>query len=395
MNKKKISIITDTYFPATGGAENAILELAHGISTQYDVTIITSMKNNQISGLLKRTILAPKFETYKDLNNIRVEPLVPGLFARIKLIPLILWHFPLIKRFQAKRLFDFLSLFYSFAMKKRLKNLIKESDLIISYSTSFTPITLAKLNKKLNIPLINAPVIHFGSWGDSPAQIKAYGKSNLLLCPTNHFKSMLGKFYKDNFPCKTAIVPHLIKDKNNIIKKPQLDIEANSFILFVGRREEHKGLNFLISAYKKSYCTIPLVIAGPGESIREEDNIFDLGKVSEQEKEWLLKNCRFLAVPSKDESFGIVYLEAMSHGRPSVALNIPPVNELLAQNETALLSVPGDSATLANNLLRLSEDNNLLYTLSENCRKEFKNNFSYDKILQTYYRVIKQTINGI
>lgn len=395
MHHKRITIITDSYYPATGGMENAILELAGGLSSQYDVQIISSLKDNSISGLFKRTVLLPIFKEYKDPNNILVKPLVPGFLGRLLMLPIILWHLPLLKKFKAKKLFDFLSIFYSLALSGKLRRLLADSDLILSYSTSFTVMPLIKVCKKLGIPLINAPVIHFGKWGDSPAQIKAYGKSDVLLCPTKYFQSIVKRYYKNRSSVKVAVIPHLISKTQNQFKIPEIDLIPNRFILFIGRREEHKGLKMLVSAYKKSYSTIPLVIIGPGEKIQEGDNIIDLGKVPNSEKEWLLRNCRFLAVPSKDESFGIVYLEAMQHSKPSLALNIPPINELLTNNVNAILSVPGDIATLAENIRKISENDDLLLKLSENCKKEFKERFSYDKILQEYFRIIKQAINGL
>lgn len=394
-NKKSIIIVTDTYYPATGGVENAVLELANSIRSEYHVEILNSSKTNQTSGLFKKTVLAPKFKEYTDPNGIKVIPLTPSIGSRILMVPIILWNLPLIKRISPKRFYDCLSIFYSIALKKKLKRILKKSDLVISYSTSFAAIILPKITKKLNIPLINAPVIHFGKWGDSYAQIKSYGQSNLILCPTKHFQSTLDSYYRNGIPCKSIVIPHLIKDKQNKFKIPKTNLEPNNFILFIGRREKHKGLNYLILAYLNSDLKIPLVIAGPGGKTSYTGNIIDLGKVSEPEKEWLLRNCRFLAVPSKDESFGIVFLEAMSHKKPSVALNVAPINEILTHNITALLSEPEDVFTLSRNLQLLSEDIDLLKDLSENCRKEFKERFSNARILIEYFRIIKQVINGL
>lgn len=396
--RKKIIIITDTYYPAIGGAENAILELAKTINSEYSVEIITSHKDNKISGLLKRTIFAKKFNTYKDCNNIIVKPLNTGFIGKLIMLPIVLWYIPLIKRVKAKQLFDFLSIFYSLAMKKNLRNLIRDSDLVISYSISFTAILIPSITIKLGIPLINAPIIHFGKWGDSPRQLKAYKRSNVILCPTNYFKTMLLDLYTDEISCKTIVIPHLISGKNNVFKMPDINLTPNNFILFIGRQEKHKGLPFLISAYKKSYSKLPLVIVGPGEkkeNEENEENIIDIGEVSEPVKEWLLRNCRFIAVPSKDETFGLVYIEAMSHGKPSIALDLKPVNELLSHNKTALLSVSGDSSTLAKNIYKLSEDNDLLEKLSKNCLIEFEARFSQEHITESYFRVIKQAINSI
>lgn len=65
------------------------------------------------------------------------------------------------------------------------------------------------------------------------------------------------------------------------------------------------------------------------------------------------------AMPSFEEPFGLVYLEAMAAGTPVVALRTGGTPEVVVDGVTGLLSEPGDAAALAANLGRLLGDRDL------------------------------------
>jgi glycosyltransferase involved in cell wall biosynthesis len=62
------------------------------------------------------------------------------------------------------------------------------------------------------------------------------------------------------------------------------------------------------------------------------------------------------AMPSYEEPFGMVFLEAMALERPVVALDNGGTPEVVVHGETGLLSPPGDDQQFAEHLLRLIED---------------------------------------
>lgn len=62
------------------------------------------------------------------------------------------------------------------------------------------------------------------------------------------------------------------------------------------------------------------------------------------------------AMPSFEEPFGLVFLEAMAMQRPVVALNNGGTPEVVEHGRTGLLSDPGDIEGLANNILELLLD---------------------------------------
>jgi len=72
------------------------------------------------------------------------------------------------------------------------------------------------------------------------------------------------------------------------------------------------------------------------------------------------------AMPSRTDSFGIVYLEAWANGKPVVAANAGGVPEVVTHDETGLLVEFGDVDGLAQALGRLIADPAVASRLGEN-----------------------------
>ena len=62
-----------------------------------------------------------------------------------------------------------------------------------------------------------------------------------------------------------------------------------------------------------------------------------------------------LALPSRQESFGLVLVEAASHGKPSLACHSEGPNEIIAEGRTGLLVEQDDEAAMAEAIERMFE----------------------------------------
>ena len=60
--------------------------------------------------------------------------------------------------------------------------------------------------------------------------------------------------------------------------------------------------------------------------------------MSESDKQDALAACDLLCVPSKGESFGIVYFEAWAYGKPVVALDLPVLRETVGAAKAGILA---------------------------------------------------------
>jgi len=118
-------------------------------------------------------------------------------------------------------------------------------------------------------------------------------------------------------------------------------------ILFVGRLEYRKGVNYLIKAYQQVKREIPnsrLIIVGPGTRLRKKyerwigrhglrDIVF-IGYSSYAELPRYYKTADVFCAPATSrESFGIILLEAMAVGKPIVATNIAGYASVVTHGE--------------------------------------------------------------
>ena len=98
-------------------------------------------------------------------------------------------------------------------------------------------------------------------------------------------------------------------------------IRKEDYILYLGRIDGSKGCYKLFEYYQKAaeeFGGVPeLILAGyDAIGIPKHDKIKYIGFVSEKEKLILLKNARFLVMPSPYESLSLVTLESMACGTP-------------------------------------------------------------------------------
>lgn len=148
-------------------------------------------------------------------------------------------------------------------------------------------------------------------------------------------------------------------------------------ILFVGRLEKRKGLNYLIGAYAQIKREAPnsrLIIVGPGtrwsnkyEQIVKQRGLSDVvfaGYVSYAELPRYYKTADIVCFPATGrESFGIVLLEAMAIGKPIVASSIDGYASLMTHGDQGLLVPPKDEERLAQALLSLMTDERLRHEM--------------------------------
>ena len=141
-------------------------------------------------------------------------------------------------------------------------------------------------------------------------------------------------------------------------------------ILFVGRMEKRKGLNYLLDAFGRVKQELPnsrLIAVGPGTRLRRKyekkvtksglkDVVF-VGFASYEDLPRYYKNADIFCAPATgSESFGIILLEAMALGKPIVASNIEGYAGLISDGVDGQLVPPKDSQSLAQALVSLLND---------------------------------------
>lgn len=155
-------------------------------------------------------------------------------------------------------------------------------------------------------------------------------------------------------------------------------------LLYIGRLSKEKGAEYLLKAIPliiKEIPTIHLDIIGDGdqkhklECLSKELNLEKIvtfiGSVPYEKVERHYKDANIIVVPSVwHEPFGLIGPEAMSVGRPVIASNVGGIPEWLEDEKTGYLVEPGNSEQIAEKVIRLFSDRNLLEQMGGNARKK-------------------------
>ncbi|MBC8088075.1 MAG: glycosyltransferase family 4 protein [Phycisphaerae bacterium] len=167
--------------------------------------------------------------------------------------------------------------------------------------------------------------------------------------------------------------------------------DGGDFVLYMGRVDiAQKGLDLLFRAYAQvpSALRIPLIVAGHGDRALVQPMVSELGlaetvrfvgKVDGIAREELFQQCRFVVVPSREETFGMVILEGCAAGKPVALFDVAPMNEVAAPGACEVVEpfdVPAYAAALSR-LLSASQDE--LRNRGDACRS-WAQRFSWDAV---------------
>jgi len=186
-----------------------------------------------------------------------------------------------------------------------------------------------------------------------------------------------------NFPKKIRIIDPPVKlPRSNPadIRNFQLAHNPQNHHPIIGiaaRFASEKGIEVLISAMEKISNALPQAevwFAGPYKNIFGEEEYFQrlqpkvnelertgrwkfLGLLNPQEMAAFYPNLDMLTIPSLNstEAFGLVQIEAMMNGKPSIASDLPGVRQPVIRHKMGKIIPIGDSDALARSLIEVWE----------------------------------------
>ncbi|WP_058303859.1 N-acetyl-alpha-D-glucosaminyl L-malate synthase BshA [Gorillibacterium timonense] len=100
-----------------------------------------------------------------------------------------------------------------------------------------------------------------------------------------------------------------------------------------------------------------------------------------------------MLLPSEKESFGLVALEAMACGVPTVGSMAGGIPELVENGVSGFLSPIGDTASMAANAIRLLQDAELYERVSQACLHRARHTFCNDRISMEYEDIYYQVLS--
>ena len=199
-----------------------------------------------------------------------------------------------------------------------------------------------------------------------------------------------------------VVMPHGLEnekaievDLNNTRQESSL-LSQNRIILFVGQLKERKGLPYLIKAMKIVHERIKnarLVIIGQGSEEKSLREIVEQNKLSEavhflgvrQHKAVLayMNLADIFVLPSLEEAFGIVLVEAMNQGLPIVATRVQGIPYVVKDGVNGFLVPARNCSLLAEKIIFVLEHRNIARKIGEKNRKDSLR-FHWDHLVERY-----------
>jgi glycosyltransferase involved in cell wall biosynthesis len=118
-----------------------------------------------------------------------------------------------------------------------------------------------------------------------------------------------------------------------------------------------------------------------------------MGKVLDENLlAYLYSAADVICVPSIQESFGLVALEAMSCGIPVVAYNTSGLMDIVVSEVTGFLAKPFDKNDIYEGLIQILVDEELARKMSVNSRARAVNSFDSKNLANTHIKLYEDLL---
>jgi glycosyltransferase involved in cell wall biosynthesis len=114
------------------------------------------------------------------------------------------------------------------------------------------------------------------------------------------------------------------------------------------------------------------------------------GHVGDEQLLTFYRDCSIFVAPSKYESFGLIYLEAMRFAKPCVGTNVGGIKEVVADGSTGILVPPASPKQLTAAILRLAEDHRLRTSMGKAGRERFEKAFTSERFANRIVQFVRK-----
>ncbi|MGW3040384.1 glycosyltransferase [Kitasatospora sp. NPDC001159] len=188
---------------------------------------------------------------------------------------------------------------------------------------------------------------------------------------------------------RAGMPPERLAVKHNFAPDPgACRTGAGEHLLYLGRLAEAKGVRLLMAAWDEIAAAggvgVPLVVAGAGPLEREvtawaagRDDVRYVGLYDpDQCRQAVARSVAVVAPSTWLEAFGLVVVEAMAAGVPTVAAGHGAFVELVEDGVTGLLHQPGEAASLASCIRRITAEPDRNQEMGRAARRRYEQGFS-------------------
>jgi len=200
-------------------------------------------------------------------------------------------------------------------------------------------------------------------------------------------------------------VNNQIKDKNRIKVKNYLNQKT---ILSVSNLITLKGIDLNLKAFAlliNKYPDLKYQIIGDGPEKNRlkklatdlgiNDRVEFLGRLGHKEVLKYMEKADIFSLPSWNEGFGVVYIEAMAQGKPVIGCRGEGIEDFVEDGKTGMLVEPKDVDSLVQTIDYLLSNPDEAWAIGKRARKLVLENYTWDKNAEKTIKVYKEVLKNV
>jgi glycosyltransferase involved in cell wall biosynthesis len=387
-----------SYPPSTGGGQIHTHQLAKGLKSKNEVEVIRFWDTNRNDWLLGTTLSVPSSPKNDVIDGISIHRLSFNLAEKMCMIPFVLAYYPLM---------DICVPALASILQPHIQEYTSQADLIHYVRIGREPLGFASITAahQKDIPFIMTP-LHHPRWGGWLHRLyhRLYRQSDALIALTEMEKRTLTSLgVAEERIFVTGIGPILAESSDGSRFRRMVNLGDCPIILFLGQKYVYKGVDTLLQAAKLVWQSQPetyFAFLGPRTSYSRQlfaaindPRIIEMDTIDLQTKTDAIAACQVLCLPSSQESFGGVYTEAWSMGKPVVGCNIPAVAEIIRDGQNGYLTSKSP-AEIADRLITLLKDPDLASKMGQAGRILVESRFTWKQIADQTETIYKKVLKS-
>ena len=186
------------------------------------------------------------------------------------------------------------------------------------------------------------------------------------------------------------------------------EYKGKKVILSVSHLVKTKGIDLnlkAISILKQKYQGIIYLIIGEGKEKKKLKKLIDelnlqnmvklIGEVSHCKVMECMSFCNIFSLPSWNEGFGVVYLEAMAQGKPVIGCQGEGIEDFVEHGKTGLLVKPKDVDSLVKAMDYLLSNPDEARAIGGRARKLVLENYTWEKNAEKTIEIYNHALNDV
>lgn len=398
------------YWPFVGGAETYLQAISERLVRDgHSVTVVASDASRvQCFWDPRQPRLVDRETTIHGVrvvrNRVGYLPLAPWSFYLLRRLATDLARLPVDTQWLLDRLAPYMPRVP--ALEATLESLHASFDLIhgVNISLEWPLIAGWRYARRQGLAFVATPFVHVGEWSvqrfyTMPHQLAALRDADRVIVQTDieaRALACLGVSRERIVRLGMGVDLDEARGGDGARFRAQLGIDG-PVVTFMGAVTDDKGIVHLVRAMQRLWRAgsgATLVIAGQPVAPSSFERVYDelpdidrqrirrMGPVRGQSKQDMLAATDLFTMPSRVDSFGIVYLEAWAYGIPVIGCRAGGVPDVIDDGQDGVLVPFGDQTGLAFAIETLLADPDRRHAMGRQGRAKVAAHYTWEQIYQ-------------